>query len=99
MYENCMALCSERGTNSAGGDSCQSISRGKFYEILGKITAGGEKIQLCAVDYVSGGFVNDQITLLQRIVDDIVDAEKRPMLTNYITIMCIFLIQHYDSHV
>ena len=34
MYENYMALCSERGTNSAAGDSCLSISRGTFYEIL-----------------------------------------------------------------
>ena len=83
MYENYMALCSERGTNSAAGDLCQSISPGKFYEILGKITAGEEKM-LCAVDYVSGVLVNDQITLLQRTVDDIVDAEKKPMLTNNI---------------
>eukprot|EP00731_Ephydatia_muelleri_P007924 Em0004g262a len=44
MYENYMALCSERGTNSAAGDSHLSISRGKFYEILRNITAGGEKI-------------------------------------------------------
>ena len=44
-------MCSERGTNSAAGDSHLSISRGKFYEI--NITAGGEKI-LCAVDYVTG---------------------------------------------
>ena len=58
MYENYMALCSERGTNSAAGDSLLSISRGKFYEILRNITAGGEKI-LCAVDYVTGVLVND----------------------------------------
>ena len=28
--------------------------------------------------------MNDQITLLQRIVDDIVDTEKKSILTNYI---------------
>ena len=53
MYENYMALCSERGTNSAAGDLCQSISQGQFYEILGNITAGGEKM-LCAVDCFRG---------------------------------------------
>ena len=42
--------------------------------------------------------MNDQITLLQRIVDDIVDAEKKPMMTNHIAIMRIFLKQQYDSH-
>ena len=31
--------------------------------------------------------MNDQIRLLQRIVDDIVDTEKKPILTNYIAIM------------
>ena len=36
--------------------------------------------------------------MLQRIVDDIVDTEKKPILTNYIAIMCIFLKQQYDSH-
>ena len=75
----------------------RSIPRARFYEILRNITAGGEKM-LCAVDYVTGVLVNDQVTLLQRIVDDIVGAEKKPVLTNYITIMRIFLKQQYDSH-
>ena len=97
MYENYMALCSERGTNSAADDSHLSISWGKFYEILRQKTAGGEKM-LSAVNYVTRVLVNDQVTLLQRIVDDIVDTEKKPVLTNYITIMRIFLKQQYDSH-
>ena len=36
--------------------------------------------------------------MLQKIVDDIVDTEKKPILTNYIAIMRIFLKQQYDSH-
>ena len=53
-----------------------------FYEILSKITNGGEKI-LTAVDYVTGVLVNDQGTLLQRIVDDLVSIDMKPVLSNY----------------
>ena len=53
ISENYVALCSERGTISAAGSSCQSVTWGKFYEILGNITAGGEKM-LCAGDYIQG---------------------------------------------
>ena len=68
-----------------------------FYEILTKITNGGEKM-LTAVDYVTGVLVNDQVTLLQRIVDDLVSIDMKPVLSNYIAIMCTFLKQQYDSH-
>ena len=36
------------------------------------------------------------VTLLQRIIDDLLDADMIPVMTNYIEIMCIFL-KHYDS--
>ena len=55
-----------------------------FFEILIKITSGGEKM-LTAVDYVTG---NDQV---QRIVDDLVSIDTKPVLSNYIAIMRTFL--------
>ena len=97
IYEGYLAWCNEREINSSIDDPCQCISCGKFYEILGQITAGGEKM-LAAVDYVTGSLVNDQVTLLQRIIDDLLDADLIPVMTNYIAIMRIFLKQHYDSH-
>lgn len=51
---------------------------------------------LAAVDYVTGSLVNDQATLLQHIIDDLLGADMIPVMTNYIEIVCIF---HYDSHV
>ena len=42
--------------------------------------------------------MNYQVALLQRIIDDLHDADMILMMKNYIEIMCIFLKQHYDSH-
>ena len=47
------------------------------------------------VHYVTGSLVNDQATLLQHIIDDLLGADMIPVMTNYIEIVCIF---HYDSH-
>ena len=85
LYENYLVFCNDKDTDAAG-ESFPSISRGMFYEILTKITNGGEKM-LTAVDYVTGVLVNDQVTLLQRIVDDLVSIDMKPVLSNYIAIM------------
>ena len=42
--------------------------------------------------------MNDQVTLLQRIVDDLVSIDMKPVLSNCIAIMRTFLKQQYDSH-
>ena len=96
LYDNYLAFCNDKDTGAAG-KSFPSISRGMFYEILTKITNGGEKM-LTAVDYVTGVLVNDQVTLLQRIVDDLVSIDMKPVLSNCIAIMRTFLKQQYDSH-
>ena len=96
LYDNYLAFCNDKDTDAAG-ESFPSISRGMYYEILTKITNGGEEM-LTAVDYVTGVLVNDQVTLLQRIVDDLVSIDMKPVLSNYIAIMRTFLKQQYDSH-
>ena len=57
LYDNYLAFCNNKDTDAAG-ESFPSISRGIFYEILSKVTSGGEKM-LTAVDYVTGVLVND----------------------------------------
>ena len=93
IYKGYLAWCNERETNCSIDDPCQYISRGKFYNTPGQITAGGEKM-LAAVDYVTS-LVNDQVTLLQC---NLLDADLIPVMTNYTEIMRIYLKQHYDSH-
>lgn len=57
----------------------EKISRGSFYSIVSAITCGGEKL-MTAVDCVTGVLVNDPVSRLQKIVDDLcpgIECNKR----------------------
>ena len=54
LYDNYLAFCNDKDTDAAG-ESFLSISHGMFYEILTKITSGGEKM-LTAVELCDRSF-------------------------------------------
>ena len=75
------------------------VSRGSFYKIFGAVTSGNQKL-LTSVDYVTGVLVNDAVSTLQTIVDDLSpDHATKEDLGHRLEIVKNFLKNQYDLHV
>jgi hypothetical protein len=72
------------------------ISKSVYYKVVGALTSNSERIVKC-VDYVTDVLVNESVSRLQKIINDLVVPTKKKQITKRLELLRNFLKNQFDT--